>query len=71
MFAHTYDLSCLQAQSRLGGRCYTSKDSFPAPVDLGCSWIHGYAEGTPVRDLVEELGIVSVLWCNKVSKPAD
>ncbi|KAJ9101689.1 hypothetical protein QFC21_003027 [Naganishia friedmannii] len=49
-------LLVLEAQQRIGGRCITSHE-LPGPVDVGCSWIHGYKEGSVVRDLVEELGI--------------
>ena len=36
----------------------TSRD-FAGPVDVGCSWIHGYREGSVVRELTDELGVVS------------
>lgn len=28
-------------------------------MDIGCSWIHGYREGSVVRELTDELGVVS------------
>ncbi|KAJ9095044.1 hypothetical protein QFC19_007724 [Naganishia cerealis] len=46
----------LEAQKRTGGRCLTVHH-LPGPVDVGCSWIHGYKEGSAVRDLVEELRV--------------
>jgi hypothetical protein len=36
----------------------TSRE-FAGPVDIGCSWIHGYREGSVVRELTDELGVVS------------
>lgn len=48
----------LQGRDRTGGRARSYLEGGHAPVDLGCSWIHGYEQGTPVRALVEGLGIV-------------
>ncbi|PWN26292.1 FAD/NAD(P)-binding domain-containing protein, partial [Jaminaea rosea] len=63
----------LEARPRLGGRAFThtydrqslgsSQRSVAPPadmdeaVDFGCSWLHGYNEGNPVKALCEELGI--------------
>jgi threonine dehydrogenase-like Zn-dependent dehydrogenase len=47
-----------QGRNRTGGRARSYVDGGHAPVDLGCSWIHGFEQGTPVRALVEGLGIV-------------
>lgn len=54
-------LTSSKAQTRLGGRCLTSRE-FAGPLDIGCSWIHGYREGSVVRELTDELGVVSGTW---------
>jgi hypothetical protein len=51
-------LFSLQGRNRTGGRARSYLEGGHAPVDLGCSWVHGWAEGSPVRPLVESLGIV-------------
>lgn len=58
----------LEARSRIGGRAqtYTATDS---PVDLGCSMIHGYKEGNPLRKVLEEYGLVSPLLLLGVGGP--
>jgi hypothetical protein len=37
----------LEARNRVGGRAKTigPNDGFPAAIDVGCSWIHGFKEG--------------------------
>lgn len=49
----------------------TSKSSSDAieSIDFGCSWIHGYNEGNPVRGICEKLGITSHI-APKAVKPA-
>ena len=37
----------LEARSRLGGRINTDH-SFPMPIDLGASWIHGPSQANPL-----------------------
>lgn len=32
----------LEARDRPGGRCWTDRERFSVPVDLGASWIHGH-----------------------------
>ncbi|KAL7416045.1 hypothetical protein BDY24DRAFT_253274 [Mrakia frigida] len=56
----------LEARDRTGGRARSYEGGGGAPVDLGCSWIHGYNEGNPVKAMVKELGIAA-----HVPKPAD
>ncbi|KII89046.1 hypothetical protein PLICRDRAFT_698175 [Plicaturopsis crispa FD-325 SS-3] len=51
-----YKVLILEARDRIGGRSLTAK-GFDVPVDIGCSWIHGYREGAPAKELCEELGI--------------
>ncbi len=51
----------LEARDRIGGRVLTA-NNFDTPVDVGASWIHGWREGNPVKDLCEELGIVSAAF---------
>ncbi|OBZ65018.1 Polyamine oxidase 3 [Grifola frondosa] len=46
----------IEARNRTGGRAYTCT-GFPHPVDLGCSWVHGWDEGVPVRTVLEQLHI--------------
>lgn len=48
----------LEARSRIGGRAFTDR-SLGVPVELGCSMIHGYAEGNPIRHLCAELGLAT------------
>ena len=51
----------LEARDRVGGRARTWKDQAgDVKVDLGCSWIHGYKEGNPARDIAEGLGVVRI-----------
>ena len=35
------DVVLLESRGRVGGRVETDKKTFPTPVDLGASWIHG------------------------------
>ncbi|CDZ97206.1 Amine oxidase [Phaffia rhodozyma] len=56
-----FNVLVIEARDRTGGRASTYSTAECPPVDLGCSWIHGYAEGTPVRALVEELGITAAI----------
>ena len=53
----------LEARDRLGGRAKTWQ-SGGAKIDIGCSFIHGYNEGNPARNIATELGVVSsCCWC--------
>lgn len=47
-----------QARNRIGGRAESYAGGGHSSVDLGCSWIHGFAEGAPTRDLIKSLEIV-------------
>lgn len=64
----------LEARKRIGGRAFTHSwnDAMPLEdssrnatnepvhaVDFGCSWIHGYNEGNPVKELAQRYGVVS------------
>ena len=57
----------LEARDRVGGRAFTLKDqpgqSFP--VDLGCSAIHGYNEGNPVREIAKLSGVKVTVAASK------
>ncbi|UZJ54169.1 hypothetical protein CBS101457_003489 [Exobasidium rhododendri] len=71
---------CLEARQRIGGRAFSHSWNEDTPmennerilpanekgfvVDFGCSYIHGYEEGNPVREIAKRYG-VNVL----VSKP--
>lgn len=49
----------LEARDRVGGRAKTFvSQKGDAKIDVGCSWIHGYNEGNPARDLAKSLGVV-------------
>ena len=36
-----YSVLVLEARDRIGGRARTFTQGMHAPIDLGCSWIHG------------------------------
>lgn len=46
----------LEARNRIGGRAHTYLET-AQPVDLGCSMIHGYAEGNPLAQTLQELNL--------------
>ncbi|WWC68718.1 uncharacterized protein I206_102652 [Kwoniella pini CBS 10737] len=46
----------IEARDRIGGRARTYVDGNDK-IDLGCSWIHGYNEGNPARNIAKELGV--------------
>ncbi|GAA5949048.1 hypothetical protein JCM21900_003186 [Sporobolomyces salmonicolor] len=50
---HGGSIALLEARDRIGGRAHTHPEG--APVDLGCSMIHGVREGNPAKKLVEAL----------------
>lgn len=45
----------LEAAQRIGGRAFTDRHSFGAPVDLGCSWLH-QADRNPLTPIARALG---------------
>ncbi|EPT03312.1 hypothetical protein FOMPIDRAFT_1046867 [Fomitopsis schrenkii] len=47
----------LEARDLIGGRARTHTEGTHVPVDLGCSFIHGYKEGNPARAIAKDLGI--------------
>ncbi|EIN11285.1 amine oxidase [Punctularia strigosozonata HHB-11173 SS5] len=51
----------VEARDRIGGRARTYEEGMHAPVDLGCSWIHGYKEGNPTKGIAKELGTATHL----------
>ena len=51
-----YDVRVLEARQRLGGRIYTWRGWSGAPLDLGASWIHGYAAGNPITPIARRAG---------------
>jgi len=46
----------LEARHRLGGRIHTWRGWTGAPLDLGASWIHGYAAGNPITPIARRAG---------------
>lgn len=46
----------LEARDRVGGRARTWTGG-GAKIDIGCSWIHGYKEGNPARNIAKSLGV--------------
>lgn len=46
----------LEARNRVGGRANTYKQC-AQPVDLGCSMVHGVAEGNPITQTLKEYGL--------------
>ena len=55
-----YDVRVLEARHRLGGRIHTWRGWPGAPLDLGASWIHGYAAGNPITPIARRAG---ARWC--------
>ncbi|KDQ62648.1 hypothetical protein JAAARDRAFT_30562 [Jaapia argillacea MUCL 33604] len=51
----------LEARNRIGGRARTFTEGMHVPVDLGCSFIHGYKEGNPAREIAKEIGTTTYL----------
>ncbi|KZT63390.1 amine oxidase [Daedalea quercina L-15889] len=54
-----YKVLVLEARERIGGRARTYTEGTHVPVDLGCSFIHGYKEGNPTKLIAKELGVAS------------
>ena len=50
-----YDVRVLEARRRLGGRMHTWRGWPGSPLDLGASWIHGYA-GNPLTPIAHRAG---------------
>lgn len=53
----------IDARNHIGGRAFTlqGQPGQSAPVDLGCSYIHGYNEGNPVGEIAARSGVKVVL----------
>ena len=45
----------LEASSRIGGRAWTDSETFSAPVDRGCAWLH-QADRNPFTPLAQACG---------------
>lgn len=50
------DVTILEARPRIGGRIHTWRGWPDTPVDLGASWIHGWAHGNPVTPIARRAG---------------
>jgi monoamine oxidase len=55
-----YDVRVLEARRRVGGRIHTWRGWPGAPLDLGASWIHGYAAGNPITPIARKAGAALV-----------
>jgi monoamine oxidase len=55
--AKGHSVLVVEARNRVGGRARTWKDD-QVKVDLGCSWIHGYKEGNPAREIAKSFSVV-------------
>ena len=56
-----FDVVILEAKDRIGGRIWTVEwEDANKKVDLGASWIHGWAEDNPSRVLAREADIDTV-----------
>lgn len=51
-----YSVRVLEARHRIGGRVHTWRGWPDAPLDLGASWIHGYAAGNPITPIAHRAG---------------
>lgn len=51
-----YTVRVLEARHRVGGRVHTWRGWPDAPLDLGASWIHGYAAGNPITPIAHRAG---------------
>jgi monoamine oxidase len=51
-----YDVRVLEARHRVGGRIHTWRGWPGSPIDLGASWIHGYAAGNPITPIARRAG---------------
>ena len=51
-----YDVRVLEARRRVGGRVHTWRGWPGTPLDLGASWIHGYAAGNPITSIADRAG---------------
>ncbi|WP_394834986.1 flavin monoamine oxidase family protein [Pendulispora rubella] len=56
-----FDVTLLEARSRIGGRLWTDHSWGGIPIDLGGSWIHG-TEGNPLTDLCKQFGIQTMAF---------
>ena len=61
----------LEARNRVGGRAHTLSQGMPAPLDLGCEWLHS-ANVNPVVAVAERLGLTidkrAPVWGSSVGR---
>jgi NADPH-dependent 2,4-dienoyl-CoA reductase/sulfur reductase-like enzyme len=55
-----YDVRVVEARQRIGGRIHTWRVWAGSAVDLGASWIHGYAAGNPITPIARR---AAPAWC--------
>jgi monoamine oxidase len=55
-----HDVCVLEARRRIGGRIHTWRGWPGSPLDLGASWIHGYAAGNPITPIAHRAGALLV-----------
>jgi monoamine oxidase len=51
-----FDVRVVEARHRVGGRIHTWRGWQGSPLDLGASWIHGYAAGNPITPIARRAG---------------
>ena len=52
-----YDVVVIEARDRHGGRVHTARRWPGAPIDVGASWIHGFAAGNPITPIARRAGV--------------
>ncbi len=55
LVAAGFDVLLVEARDRIGGRAWTLRQGLPAPLDLGCGWLHS-ADQNPWVDVAQKLG---------------
>ena len=53
---HGYDVRVVEARHRIGGRIHSWRGWPGSTIDLGASWIHGYAAGNPLTPIARRAG---------------
>jgi monoamine oxidase len=51
-----YEVRVVEARNRVGGRVHSWRGWPDTTVDLGASWIHGYAAGNPITPIARRAG---------------
>ena len=49
----------LEARGRVGGRAWTDRETFGAPIDRGCAWLHA-ADGNPWTEYARQHGFTVI-----------